>query len=140
MSDKFFLDTNVFVYSRDDRDPRKQQQAIDLMRRATVDRAGIISYQVVQEFFNVVLVKAAKKMTLLDAQEFLATVFRPILAVHSSAALFSEGIRLQEQFKLSWYDSLIVAAALQAECELLYTEDLQDGQRFEALTVRNPFR
>ena len=140
MSAKFFLDTNVFVYSRDDRDPKKQQQATDLMRRATVDRAGVVSYQVVQEFFNVVLVKAVQKMRHQDAQDFLTTVFRPLLAVHSSATLFSEGIRLQERFKLSWYDSLIVAAALQSECELLYTEDLQDGQRFEALTVRNPFR
>ncbi len=139
MSAKFFLDTNVFVYTRDDRDPHKQQRATDLIRGALVDRTGVVSYQVVQEFLNVVLVKAVQKMSHQDAQQFLTTVFRPLLAAHSSTALFSEGIRLQEKYRLGWYDSLIVAAAQQSGCELLYTEDMQDGQRFDSLTVRNPF-
>ena len=75
-----------------------------------------------------------------DAEQYLGTVFRPLLAVHSSQALYAEALRLHAQSGLSWYDSLIVAAALQAQCDLLFTEDLQHGQRFGALQIVNPFR
>jgi len=75
----------------------------------------------------------------IDAQELLETVLRPLLFVHSSTILFSEAIRLQERYRLSWYDSLIVAAAQQAGCKLLYSEDLQHGQQFGPVTIHNPF-
>jgi predicted nucleic acid-binding protein len=140
MSGKVFLDSNIFIYAYDPRDPRKQSRAIDLIRSATVDRSGVVSYQVVQEFFQFALVKAASKMHHEDAQQFLATVFRPMLAIHSSTALFSDAMRVHERYRLSWYDSLILAAAQQAGCELLYSEDLQHGQQFGSLTIHNPFR
>jgi predicted nucleic acid-binding protein len=139
MSGKAFLDTNIFVYANDQNEPRKRAIALDLIRHATDNASGIVSTQVVQEFFNVVLVKSRQKMPHADAQRFLMTAFRPLLAVHSSIALISEAIRIQERYLLSWYDSLIVAAAQQAGCNLLYTEDLQHGQKFGALTVLNPF-
>jgi predicted nucleic acid-binding protein len=137
---KVFLDTNLFVYSYDDRDPIKRSRARELIRTVTFDRTGVVSYQVVQEFFHVILIKASGKMSLEDAQQVLATVFRPLLAVHSSIALFGEAILLQKRYRLSWYDSLIVAAAQQANCDILYTEDMQDGQRFGDLLIQNPFR
>jgi len=140
MSGKVFLDSNIFIYAYDESDPRKQSIAIDLIRTASVGRTGVISYQVVQEFFKFALVEAAVKMSHVDAQLFLANILRPLLAVHSSASLVAEAIRTHERYRLSWYDSLIVCAAQQAGCDLLYTEDLQDGQRFEDLTVYNPFR
>ena len=71
---------------------------------------------------------------------YLSTVFRPLLAVHSSVALFGDAIRLQKRYRLSWYDSLIVAAAQQSNCDILYTEDMQDGQQFGDLLIQNPFR
>jgi predicted nucleic acid-binding protein len=74
-----------------------------------------------------------------DASQYLGTVFRPLLAVHSSQALYAEALQLHARSGLSWCDSLIVSAAIQARCDLLYTEDLQHGQRFGALQVRNPF-
>jgi predicted nucleic acid-binding protein len=125
---KVFLDTNLFIYSYDDRDPIKRSMARELIRTVTFDRTGVVSYQVVQEFFHVLLVKAVGK------------VFRPLLAVHSSVALFGDAIHLQKRNRLSWYDSLIVAAAQQSGCAILYTEDLQHGQRFGDLEVVNPFR
>ena len=137
---KVFLDTNLFVYSYDDRDPIKRSMARELIRTVTFDRTGVVSYQVVQEFFHVLLVKAAGKLNTEDAQQVLATVFRPLLAVHSSVALFGDAIHLQKRHRLSWYDSLIVAAAQQSGCATLYTEDLQHGQRFGDLVVINPFR
>ena len=74
-----------------------------------------------------------------DAEQYLSTVFRPLLAVHSSQALYAEALHLHAQSGLSWYDSLIVSAAIQARCDLLFTEDLHHGQRFGSLRITNPF-
>lgn len=139
MSGRFFLDTNIFVYSFDANTPAKSRRAQELIRRAVATRKGIISYQVVQEFFNVALRRFVQPMTAAEAEEFLATVFSPMLVVHSSQALYSEALRLNARFKLAWYDSLIVAAALESESSILYSEDFQAGQRFSTLTIENPF-
>ena len=74
-----------------------------------------------------------------DAEQYLSTVFRPLLSVHSSQVLYIEALHLHAHSGLSWYDALIVSAAIQARCELLFTEDLQIGRRFGDLQVRNPF-
>ncbi len=139
MSDRFFLDTNIFVYSFDQTAPAKVRIAAQLIREALTTQKGIISYQVVQEFFNVALRKFSQPMQPADAGQYLIAVFRPLLAVHSSQALYTEALFLHAQSKLSWYDSLIVSAAIQARCEILFSEDLQHGQRFGTLQVRNPF-
>jgi predicted nucleic acid-binding protein len=139
MNGRFFLDTNVFVYSFDRSAPAKARRALQLIREAVEARKGIVSYQVVQEFFNVALRRFAKPMTLADAEQYLATVFRPLMAVHSSQALYGEALLLSDRFSLSWYDSLIVAAAIEGQCSVLYSEDLQSGQRFGDLEIRNPF-
>jgi predicted nucleic acid-binding protein len=139
MNGRFFLDTNVFVYSFDRSAPAKARRALQLIRGAIETRKGIVSHQVVQEFFNVALRRFAKPMTLADAEQYLATVFRPLIAVHSSQALYGEALLLSDRFSLSWYDSLIVAAAIEGQCSVLYSEDLQSGQRFEDLEIQNPF-
>jgi predicted nucleic acid-binding protein len=66
-------------------------------------------------------------------------VFRPLLAVQSSVALYGEALRVHQSNKLSWFDSLIVSAAIQAGCDRLYTQDLQNGLKIETLPVVNPF-
>ena len=139
MSDRFFLDTNIFVYSFDQCAAAKAQKATELIREALTTQKGVISYQVVQEFFNVALRRFSQPMQTADAEQYLSTVFRPLLGVHSSQALYAEALYLHAQNGLSWYDALIVSGAIQARCDLLYTEDLQHGQRFGGLQVRNPF-
>ena len=139
MSDRFFLDTNIFVYSFDQSAPAKARKAAQLIREALTTQKGVISYQVVQEFFNVALKKFSQPMQAADAGQYLIAVFRPLLAVHSSQALYAEALFLHAQSMLSWYDSLIVSAAIQARCEILFSEDLQHAQRFGALQIRNPF-
>ena len=139
MSDRFFLDTNIFVYSFDQSAAAKARKATQLIREALTTQKGVISYQVVQEFFNVALRRFTQPMKVADAEHYLSTVFRPLLGVHSSQALYAEALHLHAQSGLSWYDSLIVSAAIQARCDLLFTEDLQHGQRFGSLQVRNPF-
>ena len=139
MNGRFFLDTNVLVYSFDRSAPAKIRRATHLIRQAVITRKGIVSYQVAQEFFNVALRRFAKPMTVAEAEQYLATVFRPLMAVHSSQALYGEALQLSDRYRLSWYDSLIVAAAIEGQCSVLYSEDLQHGQRFGDLRIQNPF-
>ena len=139
MNARFLLDTNLFVYSFDRNSPAKARRATELIRKAVTSRAGIISYQVIQEFFNVALKRFAQPMTVAEAEQYLTTVFRPLLAVHSSQALYGAALRLSGRYRLAWYDSLILAAALEGGCSVLYSEDLQHGLRIGELRVENPF-
>jgi predicted nucleic acid-binding protein len=139
MKDRFFLDTNIFIYSLESDEAKKSRRASRLIEEALATRKGVISYQIVQEFYNVALRRFAEPIRAADAERYLDSVLVPLLGVHSSQALFIEAIRLTLDHHLSWYDSLIVAAAIQAQCKVLITEDLQHGRRFGDLRVENPF-
>lgn len=138
MSAEVFLDTNIFVYSVSELEPQKAAVARAVIGEFGGGR-GAISYQVVQEFCNVVLNKAATQMRPSDLHAYFEVVFRPLLAVESSLELFREGMSIRERFGVAWYDALIVAAAQAAGCRWLCSEDFQHGQRFGRLQVRNPF-
>ena len=139
MSGRFFLDTNIFAYTFDAAAPAKAKKASQLIRRAADTGEGIISYQVVQEFLSVAFRRFAQPMSVAEAEQYLLTVLRPLLAVHSSPAIYFEALRIVEKHRMSWYDSLIVAAALEAQCEKLYSEDFQHGRKIEGLLIENPF-
>jgi predicted nucleic acid-binding protein len=139
MSDRFFLDTNVLVYALTRSDLSKQTAALRLLTDAIDSGNGIISFQIVQEFFSVAFRRFNPPLTLIEAERFLAMPLRPLLAIHSSYPLYAHAVQLTHRYSLSWYDSLIVAAALEADCRILYTEDLQHGQTFDNLRVQNPF-
>ena len=139
MSDRFFLDTNVIVYFFDKSSPHKSEQASVLLRRGLTTQKGVISYQVIQEFLNVAHKRSSGPMRTEETQQFLSTVLRPLCVVHSSLGLFHKALQLVDRFHLQWYDALIVAGALEAKCRILYSEDLQDRQKFDDLEVRNPF-
>jgi|SRR5215469_6743578 len=139
MSDRFFLDTNIFVYSFDKSAPKKADRAAKLIRRAIETRQGIVSYQVVQEFFNVALRKFAEPMSVAEADQYLSTTFRPLLAVHSSYGLYSQALQLARAHSLSWYDCLIVASAIEGRCAVVCSEDFQHGRRFGGVRIENPF-
>ena len=139
MSGRYFLDTNVLVYAFDASAPRKAAIADRLVSEGLKYRTAAISYQVAQEFLNVALKKFGPPLSTREAQEYLSTVLQRMWAVQSSVGLCSEALRLRDRFALSWYDALIVAAAIEARCEVLYTEDLQHGLRIDGLRVVNPF-
>jgi len=137
--DRVFLDTNIFVYASDRRHAGKSRRAEELIVE-TIDRqSGVVSYQVLQEFFNVALTRFAKPMTVAEAERYLSSIFQPLFTVQSSPALLVEALRIRDRYRLSWYDALIVAAAVGADCAILCSEDLQDGQRFGSTRVKNPF-
>jgi len=139
MKDRFFLDTSLFVYSFDHSAPAKAKRARDLIADAVTSRKGIVSYQVVQEFLNVALKRFERPMKPPEAEQYLTTVFRPLLSVYASQGLFLEALRLCGRYRFGWYDSLIVAAALEGQCSVVYSQDLQHGLRIGDLVVTNPF-
>jgi predicted nucleic acid-binding protein len=141
MSAKVFLDTNIFLYEIDSGAPNaKRRIARDLIREALSQRRSAISYQVIQEFLNVVTGKFSSSIAVSDAHQYVDTVFQPLIVVHSSVELFSEALGIRTRHQLSWYDSLIVAAASEANCSILYTEDLQHGAKINGVRIENPFR
>ena len=139
MSDRYFLDTNILVYSLDPVDPRKARIAEELVTRGVGSRLGIISYQVVQEFINVSLQQFQATMTVTELELYFFKVLLPMMTIPSSSGLFLEALRLKTVAQIAWYDSLIVAAALQGGCKVLYSEDMQHGRRFGDLVIQNPF-
>ena len=139
MSAEFFLDTNILVYSFDATDRAKQEKARDLVESALEHRKGVISYQVVQELLNVATRKFRQPFTPQQAQRYLDTVLEPLCGVFASEPLYRKAIGLQERWRYAFYDSLIIASALESGSRTLYSEDLQNGQIVESLTIVNPF-
>lgn len=139
MSDKFFLDTNILVYSFDNHAKAKRNVALDLVESALETHLGIISYQVVQEFLNVATRKFAKPLTSHDAQAYLQKVLGPLCEVYPSIELYHEALTLSKQMGYSFYDCLILASAVSSGCDKIYTEDMQHGQRIAGLSIINPF-
>ena len=132
-----FIDSNIFVYMFDRSAPEKRQQARELVHALVQDGTGCISYQVVQETLNVVgRIEGPDSDQL---AELLDEILIPLWQIDPSESLYRTGLRIQVRYGYSFYDSLIVAAALGAGCTTLYSEDMQDGQRIEGLTIRNPF-
>jgi predicted nucleic acid-binding protein len=136
---KHFLDTNIFVYTFDLEDPKKARRAENLIAGALRTGLGMISYQVAQEFVAVARKPFQTPMSFPQIERYWHTTLRPLLAVHSSPGLFVRALDLARRDQLSWYDSLIVAAAIQGDCDVLYSEDMQHGRIFGDLHIENPF-
>ena len=117
----------------------KQLKAQKLITAALSDNNGIISYQVIQEFINLSTKKFKNPFSPKDTRKYLDEVMEPLCAVHSSTGLYYKAIRVQEENHLSFYDSLIVAAAIEGGCRILYSEDMHHGQKISGLEILNPF-
>jgi predicted nucleic acid-binding protein len=139
MSDKYFLDTNIFIYSFDQKEKSKRQKANSLIKNALHDGKGHISIQVIQEFFNVATRKFEVPISLLKSKEYLEKVFMLLEVVYPDEGLIKTGLDIATTTGYSFYDSLIICAALKGGCSVLYSEDLQDGQRVMGVTIKNPF-
>lgn len=128
-----FLDTNVVLYLLSG-DPARADRA-----EALLTQGGVVSVQVLNEFVSV----AVRKLRLPwpEIREVLAAVRANCTVVPVTTEVHERALDLIEQHSLSVYDALIVAAALDAGCTTLWTEDMQDGRLFDdRLTLRNPFR
>lgn len=138
MTAKCFVDTNILVYEFDDSDPAKQERARLVMRELWNSRRGRISFQVLQEFY----VTTTRKLKPALPPERARKEVRDLLfwqPIAPSPELFDSAWEIEDRWRLSWWDSLIAAAARQAGCETLLSEDLQDDLDLDGMRIVNPF-
>jgi predicted nucleic acid-binding protein len=139
MSDKYFLDTNIFVYSFDATAPAKRTRALELIQDAIETGLGVISTQVMQEFLNAATRKFTVPLTSEDATLYLQQVLNPLCHVYPDLALYKTCLEIQAETGYSFYDSLMLAGSIRAGCTQLLSEDLQHGQVVRGVTIENPF-
>jgi predicted nucleic acid-binding protein len=137
MSARNFLDSNVLVYSDDHGHPEKQKVALSLIERCRRSGDGVVSTQVLQEYFAVVTRKLSVPMEIARRKVQLFARF-PVVKIDVPDILAA--IDLQRLHKVSFWDALIVRGAQQGGCSILYTEDLHDGWNLEGLSIANPFQ
>jgi predicted nucleic acid-binding protein len=139
MTGRVFLDTNVLVYLYDQDAPEKQRKARAVLEGSLANTHFVISTQVLQEFWVTVSRKFSKFLP--EDTAFAATwKLRAFSTVQVNSEMVFEAIVIEKRFRLSFWDALIIQAALASDCSLLLTEDLQHGFQIDSLTVVNPFR
>lgn len=139
MSGADFIDSKVFVYLFDRRADAKREIADSVVTRALTEGNAHVSHQVVQETLHVITSKITSPVSPDDAWKFLQQFMAPMWKLSPTPDLYRHGLAIQARYGFSFYDSLIVAAAIDAGCSQLLSEDFQHGQRIEGLTVHNPF-
>jgi predicted nucleic acid-binding protein len=133
---KVFFDTNVLLYMHGD-DPDKRSRAEGLFQEYAQAKRALVSTQVVQEFHA-----AGSRKLRMTRDELKAITIRllDLTLIVLDAPQIKAAIQLEERYQISFWDALILAAAESGGAEVLYTEDLNDGQQYGAVVVRNPFR
>lgn len=133
-----FVDTNVLVYVRDRTEPEKQRRAAEWMAELWERGAGHLSYQVLKEYYTTLTRKFDPPRDPADAREDVRALltWRPIT---TDADLLESAWEVEDEYGYSWWDALIVAAALRSGARYLLTEDLQAGQDIGPLTILDPF-
>lgn len=139
MSGKFFLDTNIFIYSFDSKQIKKANIAKELIKSAIQSGDGYISYQVINEFSNVALKKFKPTFTHDELKLYFLKILKPLYLVTWSTELFLKAMEVSKKTHYSFYDSLIISSAIFSGSDTLFTEDLSDNQKVEGVRIVNPF-
>jgi predicted nucleic acid-binding protein len=134
-----FFDTNVLVYLFDASAPRRKARAQELLKHAVGDGLALLSTQVLQEFFVAVTRKLSVPLPHEQAERAVRDLAK-LPTAQVDAEMILKAIETMRRYRLSFWDSLIVQAALHGGATILYTEDLQHGQVIETLLVENPFQ
>lgn len=134
-----FVDTNILVYAEDRDAKAKHEIARDLVVELWGDRSGALSVQVLQEFYVNVTRKLKKPLSSAKAREIIDE-YLTWTVVANTGKLLTDAIDLQQKVQLSFWDAMVVQAAIDAGCTKLYSEDMNDGQRFGSVVVVNPFK
>ncbi len=141
MTFRVFLDTNVVVYSIDADEPEKRQRALEILRgndSQLRDSTFVVSTQVLQEFYVTAVRKLRRPLSEEVADAAVRRLSRlPVVALDTK--LVVDAIDTSRTHSLSLWDALIVRAAQRGGCDVLLTEDMQDGRVFENTVLRNPF-
>jgi len=132
---KTFIDTNILIYAFTADEPTKQETALKFLN----DCLPVISTQVVKEFSNVLLKKT--NIGLKAIRETINEIIDVADVVNEEIGLIFAAFDIHERYKFSFYDSLIVAAAMKSRCKALFSEDMQNGLVIdETLKIVNPFK
>lgn len=134
-----FADTNVLIYAEDRDAKGKHLVARDLILRLWDSREGVLSIQVLEEFYVNVTRKLKKPLSLGKARGIVEE-YLTWTVVDGTGRMLLDAMELQQKAQLSFWDAMVVQAAIDAGCDRLYTEDLNAGQRFGPVTIVNPFR
>jgi len=136
--ERVFLDTNIIVYAYDRDAHRKHEIARDLLVDLWNGGGGVLSAQILEEFYVTVTKKIAFPVSPATAREIVINLATWDVVANDSESVL-EAIDLNVSEKISFWDALIVAAAIKGGAEVLLSEDLSDGRKFGNLVVRNPF-
>jgi len=138
MTDSIFVDTNILLYARDASEPEKQVIAARRLDELWERHTGKVSVQVLNEYFVNVTRKLNPGLTPDEAWDDIEalTVWAPL---PMDMRILQRGYAVQRRYQLSWWDSLIVAAAEAASCSTILSEDLAHGAHYFGITVENPF-
>jgi predicted nucleic acid-binding protein len=132
---RIFLDTNILVYAYDLRDSQKQVKAHELVRSLIHRRTGVISTQILQEFASVASTKLRHSTETVIHELIL---LESLEVVQINPKLIRRSVELFEQYKIHFWDTVVLAAAEAAHCDQLYSEDFQDGAVYNTVRVMNP--
>jgi len=138
MTVKAFVDTNILVYAYDRGAEDRHEKALSLIERLWQKGNGMLSTQVLQEFYVNVRRKAQRPITAEQARALISDYLAWDPIVNDGAAML-EAIDLEKRYQLSFWDSLIVAAAQKGGASIIYSEDFNHGQKFGSVEVLNPF-
>ena len=138
MRDKCFVDTNVLVYAHDSGAGEKHRTAVALLEHLWEERLGVVSTQVIQEFYVNVRRKARNPVSQVEARQLVEDYLAWEVVANDGASIL-EALTLEERFGISFWDALIVQAAQRAGTPTLYSEDLGALQRYGPVQVVNPF-
>ncbi|HXV19917.1 MAG TPA: PIN domain-containing protein [Desulfuromonadales bacterium] len=133
-----FLDTNILIYAYDTSAGDKHQKARDLLTGLWESGLGMVSTQVLQEFHVTVTRKIPKPLDLATAREIITDFLTWDVVVNDGDAIL-KAIDVQEKHGFSFWDSMVIAAAITGGAAVLLTEDLSDGQKICGVEIRNPF-
>ncbi len=140
MNETCFLDTNILVYLFDTSEPAKRQKAKGLFSDLRHKGLGYISTQVINEFVVIVSQKITHPIPFDRVKDKVVFLQNGLHISPLSLDTSLRAIDLKQRYKYSFWDALILASALENQCSLLYSEDMQHGQVIEGtLTIRNPF-
>ncbi len=138
MNGKYFIDTNIIVYAHDSDYPGKQIPAQKIIFDGMRGNKGVISAQVLSEFFVTITKKIKQKYSVLAAKHEILLLSH-LAVVDIDYDIVIRAVSMQDQFQISYWDGLILAAAERADCDTLYSEDLSHGQIYSGIKCINPF-
>ncbi|MGE0816372.1 MAG: PIN domain-containing protein [Vicinamibacterales bacterium] len=138
-SDRAFVDTNVLIYAHDVDAGRKREVAQDLLRSLWVERAGVLSTQVLQEFYVNATRKLRKPLTKPEARSVVDT-YGPWCVESITPNDLVAAFQIEDQARIGFWDALIIAVAARAGARRIVSEDLDAGQSIAGITIHNPFK